>query len=154
MPENAASSAVQHPGVFTCALPMRWGDMDALGHMNNAVYFRFFEEARVRLLAHLSGFGPGAATNEPGRVSVLAHTSCDFLKPVIYPATLLVTQSLIRLGRTSLEMRIEMQRDDEPGVVYAKGRYVVVGADASTGRPVPWSDQQIETLKHVFHVSA
>jgi acyl-CoA thioester hydrolase len=129
---------------------MRWGDMDALAHMNNAVYFRLFEEARIMLLARLGGFDAGASTNQPGRISVLAHTSCDFIKPVIYPATLLITQSLVRVGNTSLDVQLQMQRTDEPDVVYAKGRYVVVGADAVTGRPVPWSEQQRQALSQVF----
>jgi acyl-CoA thioester hydrolase len=150
MQETSAAALLPKAGSFQCTLPMRWGDMDALGHMNNAVYFRLFEEARVMLLARLGGFQSGTSTNQAGRVSVLAHTSCDFIKPVIYPATLLITQSLVRVGTTSLDVQLEMQRTDEPDVVYAKGRYVVVGADAITGRPVPWSDAQRHALAQLF----
>lgn len=154
MPETSAAMPAVQGVAFQCSIPMRWGDMDALGHMNNAVYFRLFEEARIMLLARLGGFEDGPATNQPGRVSVLAHTSCDFLKPVIYPATLVVSQWLVRVGRTSLEVVLDMQRSDEPGVVYARGRYVVVGADALTGRPVPWSENQLKAVHQVFQVPA
>lgn len=154
MPHTSAAPSPVKGIAFECAIPMRWGDMDALGHMNNAVYFRLFEEARITLLTRLGGFEGGAATNHPGRVSVLAHTSCDFIKPVIYPATLVVSQWLVRVGRTSLEVQLDMQRADEPGVVYARGRYVVVGADAASGRPVPWSDDQLQAMNTLFNVSA
>jgi acyl-CoA thioester hydrolase len=154
MPQPEAAPQPVQGNAFQCTLPMRWGDMDALGHMNNAVYFRLFEEARIMLLARLGGFEDGSATNQPGRVSVLAHTSCDFLKPVIYPASLVVSQWLVRLGRTSLEVLLDMQRADEPGVVYARGRYVVVGADAVTGRPVPWSPGQIQAVNQLFSLPA
>src|SRR5690606_28802101 len=84
MPTDAPAQSPAKRASFTCSLPMRWGDMDAQNHLNNALYFRFIEEARVKLLDHIGGVG----NNE--RVSVLAHTSCDFLRPVMYPATLVL----------------------------------------------------------------
>ncbi|MDX1819094.1 MAG: acyl-CoA thioesterase, partial [Marinobacter sp.] len=44
--------------VSTITMPLRWGDMDAYGHANNTVYFRFFEEARINWLASLNVGGP------------------------------------------------------------------------------------------------
>src|SRR3546814_5194514 len=87
-------------GVFRYAMPVRWGDLDALNHVNNTVYFRFLEEARVRL------FAQAGITLPSDRVMVLAHVSCDFLKPILYPATVVVSQVLTRVGRSSMDMDI------------------------------------------------
>ncbi len=121
-------------------MPVRWGDLDALNHVNNTVYFRFFEEARMQLLGRMR-----AAANS-GKAFVLAHTSCDFFRPLHYPATAVVVQSVVRVGRSSVEFEAVIEREDEPGVPYAKGRYIVVGVDAATQRPVPWEAAEISLL--------
>lgn len=124
-------------GLFRWTMPVRWGDLDALNHVNNTVYFRYFEEARVQL------FAQAGITLPSNRVTVLAHVSCDFLKPILYPATVIVSQVLTRVGRSSMEMDILIECEGEPGVIYAKGRQVMVGADAETGRSSPWTPHEL-----------
>lgn len=131
-------------GVFRCVMPVRWGDLDALNHVNNTVYFRFFEEARVQLFAMAGIVLPSS------RGSVLAHASCDFLRPLTYPATVVVSLVVLRVGRSSMELETLIERQDEPGVVYAKGRNVMVGTDASTGKSMPWSVQELAQLAALF----
>src|SRR3546814_1318428 len=104
------------------------GDLDALNHVNNTVYFRFFEEARVQLFSKVGLMPPSR------KAGVVAHVSCDFLKPLMYPAMAVVTQGLVRVGRSSIEMETLLELEDEPGVFYAKGRYVMVGTDAEKGK--------------------
>src|SRR5690606_33547126 len=113
---------------FRCTMPVRWGDLDALNHVNNTVYFRFFEEARVQL------FSQAGILLASGKAGVVAHVSCDFLKPVLYPASVVVTQVLRRVGHSSIEMDTLLEREDEPGILYAKGQYVLVGTDPATGK--------------------
>lgn len=125
-------------------MPVRWGDLDALNHVNNVVYFRFFEEARVQLMARI-GIG-----HPPAKVIVLAHTSCDFLKPLTYPAVAVVSQIFKRIGRSSLEMDVILEREGEPGVSYAQGRYVLVAVDSATGKPAAWSAQELDRLAGVL----
>ncbi|MBB5216802.1 acyl-CoA thioesterase [Parapusillimonas granuli] len=127
-----------------CLIPVRWGDLDAMDHVNNTVYFRYFEEARVRLLAGAGVFG------DAGRGAVLAQTSCDFLKPVQYPATVVIRQGLVRIGRSSLEAEVVLELDGEPGVAYARGRYVVVGSSRETGKSMPWTEAEIRRLEQIF----
>ncbi|WP_245153585.1 acyl-CoA thioesterase [Allopusillimonas ginsengisoli] len=121
-------------------MPVRWGDLDALNHVNNTVYFRFFEEARMQLLEQAQ------AITQAGKTFVLAHTSCDFIRPLHYPATAIVLQTLTRVGRSSLEFSAVIEREGEPGVPYAKGRYIVVGVDAVSQRPAPWEAAEIALL--------
>src|SRR5690606_32747380 len=110
--ENASPSGAHW--ARPCAIAVRWGDLDALNHVNNTVYFRFFEEARVKLLAE------AGISADHSRGSVLAQTSCDFIKPVLYPATVIVRQSLLRIGRSSLAVEVVLECESDPSVVYAR----------------------------------
>ncbi len=131
-------------GSVRFTMPVRWGDMDAQRHVNNTVYFRFFEEARVRL------FEDAGIALSATRVGILAHTSCDFLKPIIYPATVVVTQVLARVGRSSMAIDATIEREDEPGVPYATGHYVMVCVDAQTGKSVPWTGVELGGFAKLF----
>ena len=130
-----------------CVIPVRWGDLDALEHVNNTVYFRYFEEARVQLLARAGIF------DDTDRGSVLAQTSCDFLKPVLYPATVVIRQGLVRIGRSSLEIEVELDLEGEPGAPYARGRYVMVGASKRSGKSMPWTEDEVRRLEQMFPIA-
>ena len=122
--------------VFEFDIPMRWSDSDALNHMNNAMYFTFMEEARVKLL---SDAGVGLPDEQ---VPVLAHSSCDFIRSVTYPATVRVQYQVLRIGRSSLECQIKLTVPDHSGdEVYARSRIVLVWIDWKTNQSVPWSDE-------------
>ena len=138
------TSAPAVGSAFRCTMPVRWGDLDALNHVNNTVYFRFFEEARVQLFSQAGILTPDS------KAGVVAHVSCDFLKPLMYPATAVVTQVLCRIGRSSIEMDTLLEREDEPGVLYAKGRYVLVGTDPVTGKSLPWAEQELAVLAELM----
>lgn len=131
-------------GAFRYAMPVRWGDQDAQNHVNNTLYFRYVEEARVQLF-RLAGISLPET-----RVGILAHASCDFLKPIVYPATVVVVQVLTRVGRSSMAVDTLIEREDEPGVAYAKGSYVVVGADSNTGKSSPWTQIELAKFAKVF----
>lgn len=84
--------------------PVAWGDMDAFGHVNNTVYLKYFETARVRYfdsIPELAGFKGDA-------IPVLANISCMFKKPVVYPDTLTLKVGVTELGHASLKMSCEM----------------------------------------------
>jgi len=118
---------------FTCTIPLRWGDMDAMSHLNNVMYFRLMEEARIQWFAQM-----GFATLPVGEAPILAHAACDFVKAMTYPGTAVVKQIVTRLGRASVEMSLVIERDDEPGVAYATGRTVIVWYDYTAAKSVPW----------------
>ncbi|HBX39557.1 MAG TPA: acyl-CoA thioesterase, partial [Marinobacter adhaerens] len=84
--------------VNTIIMPLRWGDMDAYGHANNTVYFRFFEEARIVWLASLELGGPDEPTGP-----VIIKTSATFLKELNHPATVEVKTYADKAGNTSLD---------------------------------------------------
>lgn len=120
---------------YRIEVPLRWGDMDAMAHLNNVVYFRLLEEARVRWFQDL-----GFPTHPEGEAPILAHVSCDFVRAMTYPGTAVVQQIVTRVGRSSVEMSLTIERSDQPGVPYATGRSVIVWYDYRAGRSAPWPE--------------
>ncbi len=118
--------------LWTESIKVRWGDMDALGHVNNAVYFRYVEQARIAWFdAH------GLPTLENGRGPVMVRGACNFIKPISYPATIAVSMYLIRRGNRSFTVGHDLCRDGDPAVKFADGEVVVVWIDHARGVTVP-----------------
>jgi acyl-CoA thioester hydrolase len=115
-------------------IPVQWGDMDALGHVNNTVYFRWFESARIALFdaagLDLRGIPPVVGP-------ILAQTTCVFRQPVTYPANIVVGARVPRIGRTSFVMEYAAALDTAPDEPVATGEGVIVLVDYRTGAKVP-----------------
>ena len=123
-------------------VPVQWGDMDALGHVNNAVYFTWFESARIALFERVGL----AITGVPEVGPILAHTRCDFLAPVRYPGEVLAGTRIERLGTTSFTMDYEAALAGDPERPVARGQGVVVLIDYRDGSKVPLSASLREAL--------
>ena len=108
---------------FRLEVPLRWGDMDAMAHINNVAYFRLMEQARIQWFEQ---FGFATLPNEGA--PILAHCSCDFVRALNYPGIAVIEQTVTRVGRTSLD------------VIYATGRSVLVWYDYQAGKSVPWPE--------------
>jgi len=137
----ASGEAAARMKDFVVEVPLRWGDMDAMSHLNNVMYFRLMEEARIRWFQAF-----GFATLPEREAPILAHASCDFLKAMTYPGTALVRQTVTKVGRASVEMQLSIEKQDEPGVVYATGRTVIVWYDYAAGRSIPWPEAVRATI--------
>lgn len=119
--------------VSTLDAPLRWGDMDAYGHANNTVYFRFFEEARIVWLSSLGLGGPEEPTGP-----IIIKTSATFLKELAHPATVEVRTYADKAGNTSLDTYHTLT-DIESGELYAEGYAKIVWFDRvkRTSTPLP-----------------
>lgn len=107
--------------------------MDAFGHVNNTVFIRWFETARIVLCERL-----GLTIDHPQGVGpILASVTCDYLAPVEYPATVVTGVRVANVGRTSLHVEHEVTVDGGP---VAKGTGVLVLFDYALGETVPVSD--------------
>jgi acyl-CoA thioester hydrolase len=82
---------------------VRWGDMDALGHVNNILYLQYFETARIEYLMRLGMEAPGPTWREYGLI--LASIACRFRLPVTYPDTLVVGTRVAAMGDDRLLMQ-------------------------------------------------
>jgi len=83
------------------ALPLLWGDEDAYGHVNNIVYLRWAETARVDYLCRV-GLWPSLPPQGVG--PILASIACDYRLPLTYPDTVYVGARVIRIGNSSVQM--------------------------------------------------
>ena len=119
---------------FTARVPMRWGDMDAYGHINNTMYFRYFEQARSEWAASVFG-----SKRPPGHGLVVLNTHCNFIKPLSYPGTLDVRILTDPPGRTSLMTWFELRLSGED-TLYADGGAKMVWMELATGRSMPLPD--------------
>ena len=118
--------------VFEMRLPIRWRDMDALGHVNNAVYFGYFEVLRIEWVA---GFG---GTPDPtGSGPVIANTFCNFIKQLEYPGELIGRLYAANPGNSSFDTFMTLERTDQPGVIQAAGGATVVWVDFTRGKSTP-----------------
>jgi acyl-CoA thioester hydrolase len=112
---------------LTIPITVQWSEMDALGHVNNARFFSWFESARIALFQRI-----GVATSGPSATGpILATTTCDFLRAVVYPASLGVSVRVTRIGETSITMEYEVT-DEASAELYARGSSVAVLVDYST----------------------
>jgi acyl-CoA thioester hydrolase len=98
-PDDLAAFRQRHP--VTRDIPVAWGEMDALGHVNNVVYFRYFETARIALFERV-GFAVSAASGGIG--PILAATDCRFRVPVTYPDTVTAAAWIESLGEDEFIM--------------------------------------------------
>lgn len=103
--------------------------MDAQGHVNNTVYFRYMEQARLEWLAWLDDRCGGF----PGQGQVIVNASCAFLAPMTYPGTVEVRMYLDPPGRSSIDTRYELRVGDKK---YAEGSAKLVWIDRQTQRSV------------------
>jgi acyl-CoA thioester hydrolase len=105
--------------------------MDLLGHVNNTVYFRYFEQARIEWLYGLHGPGGDAFA---GASPVVVNASCNFLVPLVYPGDIEVLMYLGEPGRTSIGSYYDLLMN---GRKFADGAAKMVWFDPATGRSVP-----------------
>ena len=121
--------------IYTTRMPVRWGDMDAYGHVNNTVYFRYFEQTRVEWAERM---GSRVSPEEPVG-PVIINASCTFLIPMTYPGTVEVRTYAGHPGRSSVQTHVEMRivGDDQ---LYAEGAAKMVWMDTQTGKSAPIPD--------------
>ena len=118
----------------TTTIAVRWGDMDANEHVNNATYFTYMEQARIEWLRSMD-----MQNTAEGQGPVVAQTSCNYTAPIPYPETLEVKTYGGSPGRTSFRTYYEIHGTVHAGVKYADGQAVMVWVDRASGksRPLP-----------------
>ncbi len=133
--ENPSPLLAAFPIVI--ALPVQWGDQDAFGHVNNTMYFRWFESSRIaymeqfRLLERLRTTRVGP---------ILAAIGCDYRAPLFFPDVVEVGSRVTRIGRTSLSMEHAIVSRSK-GVLAAESRSTLVLYDYATEKPHPIPDE-------------
>ena len=110
--------------VYEMTLPIRWGDMDAMGHVNNTLYFRYLEAVRIEWLRSFR-----AEPNPTGHGPVIVNAFCNFYKQLEFPGDVLIKMYASDPARTTFETWATMERTDQPGVIYAAGGATTIWVD-------------------------
>ena len=122
--------------VHEMVIPVRWGDMDIMGHVNNTVYFRFMESIRIEWFVKL-GYDP----TPKGQGPIIVNAFCNFYKQIEYPSDVLAKLYVSDPGRTTFESWITLERTDEPGVIYSAGGATAIWVDFPLQKAVPLPDE-------------
>jgi acyl-CoA thioester hydrolase len=115
--------------VHTERIEIRWGDMDAMGHVNNTVYFRFMEQTRISWFEALLPRGEAWGTTG----IVIVNASCNFKRPINYPATVEVKMYAGPLGGSSVPTYYDLA---VKGEIYADGAAKIVFIDMEKQKAV------------------
>lgn len=130
-------------------IPTRWADADAYGHVNNVIYYSWFDTAVTRMMYErgvLSLHGPGA-------IGLCVESQCSYFAPVEFPQTIEAYVRIGRLGDKSLryEVALFLPGEETPA---AAGHFVHVFVDRLSRRPTPLSPEQKAVLADLVTASA
>lgn len=127
--------------VHSLRMPIRWGDMDAMGHVNNTVYFRYFEHARIAWFTEI-----GCEPNPKGEGPVIINARCTFIRQLKYPGDIEILTYVGPPGRSSFETFLEIRRLDQPDVIAAEGGAKVVWVHFPSEKSAPLPSRICELL--------
>ncbi|MFI9104361.1 acyl-CoA thioesterase [Streptomyces fildesensis] len=114
--------------IYSC--PLRWSDMDAFGHVNNVVFLRYLEEARIDFMFRLA---PGEGSTSFTGGSVVARHEIDYLRPLVHRHAPVTIESWVtKIGAASMTVAYEI-KDEE--TVYVRASTIVVPYDLAEARP-------------------
>jgi acyl-CoA thioester hydrolase len=122
--------------------PIAWGDMDAFGHVNNTVFFRLFESARMEYLGRINFSGADSNLGP-----ILAATHCRFRAPIIYPDTVQVGARVKEVHADRFTMDFCIVRED--GKLAADGGGVVVAYDYDAHAKIPLPAEVREAIRAI-----
>ncbi len=120
-----------------------WGEMDALGHVNNVSYFRYFETARIDFLTQT---GLLSVLSDPTSSPVLRDTYAQYKRPVTFPDTLYIGSYITDIKSDRFTMRYEAFSESQQAIC-TTGYANVVMFNMKTGQKSPISEDMLAVLK-------
>lgn len=129
-------------------IPTRWMDNDVYGHINNVVYYSFFDTVVNQYLVAAGGL----AIETSPVIGLVVETLCRYFKPVAFPDTVEAGLRVGRLGNSSVRYEIAIFRQGDAAPA-AAGHFVHVYVDRSTRRPVPVPDAMRRALTRILAAS-
>jgi acyl-CoA thioester hydrolase len=110
--------------VFEMRIPIRWGDMDAMNHVNNTSYFRYLETCRIDWMRAI-----GCQPDPQGEGPVIVNAFCNFYRQLAYPGEVLIRMYTSDPGRSTFESWATMARADQSEVICAAGGATTIWVD-------------------------
>ncbi len=125
-------------------IPTRWMDNDVYGHVNNVIYYSYFDTV---VNGYLISSGSLEIESSPV-IGLVVETQCRFFKPVIFPDTVHAGLRVGRLGNSSVRYEIGLFRNDESAAA-AQGHFVHVYVDRETRRPTALPSEMRQALERI-----
>jgi acyl-CoA thioester hydrolase len=126
------------------AIPTRWMDNDAYGHVNNVVYYSFFDTAVNRLLIDRGVLRIGSSPV----IGLVVETGCRYHRPLAFPDAVEVGIRVAHLGTSSVRYELGVFREGDD-LAAAEGHFVHVYVDRETRQPAPLPDALREVLREI-----
>lgn len=121
--------------LYEMTVPIRWGDMDVMAHVNNTIYFRFMEIIRLEWVRSLG------VTLEAGKEAiVIVNAFCNFKKQLEYPGDVRLKMYASDVGEKAFETWCTMERTDDLGTIYADGGATTLWIDFGKQKSLPLPD--------------
>lgn len=128
---------------FYHPIEVRYADLDAQGHLNNARYLTFFEQARIQYFRHLGLFSAQGSFMDFG--IILADVHIAFRAPVLWGMDIRVGVKTLKLGNKSMTVS-QCLRNGPDGALMAEGQVVMVAYDYHSGATIPIPETWRETI--------
>ena len=125
-------------------IPTRWADNDVYGHINNSVYYFYFDTVVNKWLIENGLLEIGKSEV----IGLVVGTSCDYFAPISFPDSITAGLRAAKVGSSSVTYEIGLFRNDET-TASAQGSFVHVYVDEKNRRPLPISDRMKEKLKGI-----
>ncbi len=129
-------------------IPTRWADNDAYGHVNNVVYYSYFDTAVNAFLIENGVLDPLASKV----IGLVVETGCRYHAPLSFPETLAAGVRVARLGNSSVTYELAIFGDGQDEAA-AEGRFTHVYVDAETRRPVSVPEEMRALLERIVVAS-
>jgi acyl-CoA thioester hydrolase len=127
--------------IFSTNIDVRFRDLDALGHVNNAVFFTYFEEGRKKFSKKFF------KVSDPSDFRfIMAHIRCDYLKPVLFVDKVTLHMWVKDIGTKSFAFEYKLVHQSDESIVYATGESVQVCYDYKKNQSMAVSDEIKEKL--------
>lgn len=120
--------------MYECRIPIRWGDMDAVGHVNNTNYIRYLEIARTEWMMQAredSGQDYPANTGP-----VIVNVFCNFYLPMKFPGQVIAKLYVSNPTRATVDTWVTMELEGREGTIYAAGGATVIWIDTEREKAV------------------
>ncbi|HEY1101071.1 MAG TPA: thioesterase family protein [Myxococcota bacterium] len=127
-------------------ITVQWGDQDAFQHVNNVVYFRWYETARMKLFERIGFTGSQDGTGSNAVGPILHSTSCRYKAPVLYPDELVVGTRVVDVGVDRFAMEMALFSTTR-GFVVATGEALIVSFDYRTQTKAPIPDEVVAAIR-------
>jgi acyl-CoA thioester hydrolase len=114
---------------FTTPIEIRFADLDAYGHVNNAVFFTYMETARIKLFQHYFG-----AFLDSDLMFLIVRAECNYLHPVEMNDPLLITIHINRVKHSSFDFSYQLH--DGQGKIFAEAKTIMISYDPKLKKPV------------------